>query len=381
MRIVGWRSSLKALALVLMAIALLFSESRILGAVSWLHLYQNQFAFAPGDWFAWRLNDTRRDPERTCLLLGTSSVREGLSASLIEEFMHGIKVVNLATTGGKSTIDVIEIQARALASLGGHYKCVVVGLHPLFLREFEQQSYNLVTTDYAAVMPLSGVFDLSRPAYKFSDKGSLLLKYLMPLGQHSLVLKRLIRSWLYEAHHLYVDASTPRRNYEEFAGEFTPQPQLNYSGPSVLREIEESYPAAIREMGWDRAEFYGGRREAAALHHSLKLLSGITSRLIVLEMPESHLFDKVNAVARKAYETALWSADSSKSVLRCEIPVADQYRDFHDAIHLGESGRRIVSRSVARFLAEDRWSGIQADPASVCRIRSELGEGHISDRR
>jgi hypothetical protein len=378
MRIVGWRSSLQALTLLLVAAILIFSEARVLAAFSWLHLYRNQFAFAPGDWFAWRLNASRRTPEKTCILIGASTVREGLSASAIEDLIPGTNVVNLATTGGHSAIDAIEIQARVLASLGGRYKCVVVGLHPMFLRRFGADSYDLVTTDYTAVMPLSGIFDLSRALSTFPNKAQLIFKYSTPLGQHSLVLRRLMRLWLYEAHRLYVQADTSRENYEEFEGEFTPQSQSVYSGPSVLKDIQESYTAQIKEIGWDRASSYGGKAEAAALRHSLQMLSEITDRVVVVEMPESYLFRHVDAVARKPYEEALASTDVDMKVLRCKIPTSDEFQDFHDAIHLSERGRNLVSQSVASFLQERDSTLTQSDTNAVCQIRDGSEDRHFS---
>jgi hypothetical protein len=351
MRLGGLKSSFQAALLLLASAIVVFSLSRAISQFSFLPLYRNQFAFAPGDWFAWRLNDARSKPDNTCILVGASTVREGLDAAKMEQIVSNTRVVNLGTTGGHSAIDSIEIQARALVGLGDRFRCIVVGLHPMFLKRFEDDSFDLVTTDYAAVLPLSGLFDLARAPWELPNRSQLAYKYLMPLGQQAFILKRLLRSWLYEAHRKLFDPNVPRQSFEETPDEFVPQPQYNYLGhPDVLKDIEESYSAEIRRIGWDRASSYGGAQEAAALEHTLRFLAAITTNLVVLEMPQSHLFRHVDAVSRKPYEAAISASNVPVTVIRCQIPASEELDNFHDAVHLNEFGRARVSASLARYL-------------------------------
>lgn len=359
----GWRESFKALMLVAATAAIMLLVSRGISVLPWLGIYQNQFAFTPGDWFAWRLNDAQRAPEKTCILVGASSMREGLSSSILERELPGITVVNMATTGSYSAIDAIEVQARILASKGNRYGCVLVGLHPMFLRKFDQNAYELVTTDYLAALSFTDLFDLGRRPWELPHATQIAQKYLMPLGQQSLQLNRLVRLSLYNAHREVIDQKRPSRDFELFEGEFAPQSQSIYAGhPDVLKDIEQSYTETIKEIGWDRAEMFGGPAEASVLHHSLSLLSSITDRLVVVELPESHLFRNVEKVARAPFEAALASANVSMEVIRCKIPSDEELEHFHDAVHLNQNGMDRVSRSVSRILRMRR-----AD--DVCEVR------------
>jgi hypothetical protein len=310
--------------------------------------------------------------------MGASTVREGLDTSVIERMLTETKVVNLASTGGHSAIDAIEVQAVTLSSLADRYACIVVGLHPIFLKNFDRQSYSLVTTDYVAVLPLVGLFDLSNGPWTFPDISQLVYKYFAPLGQQSLILQRLIRLSLFRAHRLLINPDALSREFEEIDGEFVPQPQFYYAGrPPVLKDIEETYPAEIRQIGWDLASSYGGKHEAAALHHALHALSQLTDQLIVLELPESHLFRNVETVARTPYEVALSAANDGMTRIQCKLPSKDELDVFHDAIHLNSRGRGLVSESLGRLLQASHSLDLRSQPDDVCRISEVKAAPHV----
>jgi hypothetical protein len=288
---------------------------------------------------------------------------------VFEQELPGTTVINLGTVASLSSVDTLEVHARTLFGLGDRYKCIAIGLHPFFLRKFDRASYELVTTDYVATLSLRGVFDLSRKVWELSDtqKKQIAYKYLLPLGQQSLILNRLIRLSLYEKHRTWINPSTPPRDFEQMEGEFVPQLGSPYAGkPSVLKDVEESYPGRIREFGWDRADMFGGSLEASALHHVLKLLSAITDRLIVVELPESHLFRGADLIARPPYEAALSSSNVTMEVLRCGIPRDEEYDNFYDPIHLNERGSERISRSIAHILTTG-----QQGTDGLCQMRSK----------
>jgi hypothetical protein len=367
MSIRGWQSSGRAALFLIVALAIVFGMGRVFAVPSWLPLYGNRFIFTPGDWLAWKISLARRTPDTTCVLVGASTVREGFDTAVLERLVPGTRFVNLGTTGSNSTIDTIEIGARALVSQGDHYRCIVVGLHPIFLHEFDTSAYELVTSDYTAVLPLKALFDLTVPPWKLPDLGVLLYKYLMPLGEHSLAINRLARISLYSLHTQYVDPATPKSEFEVFQGEFSSlSTGYMYSGPSMLKSVESKFPDQMKKTGWDNPEAYGGKTEARALQHSLEMLSSLTKRLVLVDMPESYLLRDIDKFARPPFEQAILSSGVKADVIRCTFPADSHPNVFHDDLHLNEQGRATLSVDLARFLTESKveFSSAQSECAA-----------------
>ena len=189
----------------------------------------------------------------------------------------------------------------------------------------------------------------------------------MPLGQHAPFLNRLVRDWLFQAHLFAIDAHATRKAFERRDGELAPGLQYSYFG-SVLKEKQETFREKARSLDWDKAATFGGPREVAALQHALRLLRPLTDRLIVVDMPESFLFDDIDRLARAPFEAAIRSSNVEMTEITCSLPTVSHQREFYDEIHLNEIGRERVTKSISKLLSDPPLSRA-IDPDEPCAVR------------
>lgn len=336
----------KAAVILAWAIFICFGFARALDAISWSGLYQSNFSFVPGHWVRSQLTRASSSPGDTCVLIGASVVREGFDSSQLSQSVPGVRFVNLATTGGFSPMDVLDVQSRILAQAGDRYRCIIVGMNNFYLRHFDRQSYELVTTDYLSQMPAAA---LAIPEIWSggSDKRSLINRMMVPFGKNSVIAQRWWRYSLYELRSILSRDPVDIARYETDPTEFKPAFQFQYiDKPSIL---EQNIPRAREEFAQhdlEAADSYKDSGTKLVMKRTIERLAKLTDHVIVVTMPLSSVYRTVEDVSKPAFEQARASIDDAIFV-KCKIADAEEGALFYDTSHVNENGREKLSKSLA----------------------------------
>lgn len=345
----GFRSVLKAAVIVGCAASICFGFARTLDAMPWSWLYQNQFSFVPGHWFRSQLNEASRHAADTCVLLGASVVREGFDSDQLSSEVPGVRFVNLATTGGFSPMDVLDIESRILAQAGGRYRCIILGMNNFYLRQFDSKAYELVTTDYLSQVPID-LLGASRVWAGGSDKRSMVGRLMVPFGRNSVIAQRWWRYGLYNlkksvSRHL-VDAA----DYEVQPNEFKPAVQFQYSGrPSIFEQNVGRARKEFADHGLEQPASYYDPAPAKVFGQTIDRLSKLSDHVMVVTMPLSSVYESVENVSKYAFDSARLGVKKA-SFLRCSIAGVDEKLLFYDTSHLNAEGRKRLSSSLSQHL-------------------------------
>jgi hypothetical protein len=371
--------AIKATAIVACAALTTFTFARALDAVGWSGLYDNNFSFVPGHWFRSQLTLASIDPADTCVLLGASVVREGFDSEVLSRAAPGIKFVNLATTGGFSPMDIVDIQSRILAENGGKYRCIVLGMNNFYLRNFDQQSYELVTTDYLSQLPLAALADLL-PWLGGNDKNSLVTRLLLPFGKNSVIAQRWWRYAIYKAREFISDGSVAMAAYETQPNEFMPARQFQYVG--LTSPFEANIARARAEFAQHQLEnpaSYSSSSPGEVMRDSIQRLSALSDHVIVVTMPLSSVYRTVEKVAKPKFDASS-EMINTVTFIKCEIGYSEERSLFYDTSHLNEEGRRQLSASMAALIQRIVQGGSYKVDLDLCSPdapppKSTLGNG------
>ncbi len=361
----GLSGMLKAAAIVACAASICFGFARALDAIPWSGLYQNQFSFVPGHWVRSQLTAASRSRGDTCVLIGASVVREGFNSDQLALGVPGVKFVNIATTGGFSPMDVLDIQSRILAQVGDRYRCIIVGMNNFYMRHFDSASYELVTTDYLSQVPVTA---LAMPAiwHGGSTKPVLLNRVMMPFGRNSQIAQQWWRYSLYQFRSFVSERPVEMARYEIFPNEFTPAFQFQYRGKRSV--FDQNISIAREEFAQHQLELpesYMGVETREVMRGTIDRLSKLSERVIVVTMPLTSVYRTVEEVAKPAFDDARASFDNAIFV-KCQIAASDERDLFYDTSHVNEKGREKLSKSLAGIINEALQGAASVTQSGLC---------------
>lgn len=353
---VRFRDALRAAGILLLAGSTTLCFSFVLRSVDVGELYEQNFKFVPGPYIANRLR--RIDaPSDTCILIGASVLREGVDDVLLAEGI-GREVANIATTGGSSAIDVIDIQAAILQNTGKQYGCIIVGMNSFYLNDFDENSYELIMTEYLSQLTLNQLAELS----VFWPEGvlttGLIKKLLLPFGAHSKMLDRTWRHAIYRGRLLLSAAQAVSLSaYEVSPGELLPAKQYQYDGKrSDFERAKNRTRELIEENDMTLSESYQSAKSREAAIRALGRLAQSTKRLLVVEMPVTSVYKPAIEASEQAFVATMSEIDAAELV-RCEVPVDKERAAFFDTAHLNRAGREDFTRVLSLVLQANFAAG------------------------
>ncbi|MEO9340443.1 hypothetical protein ABFT80_23820 [Mesorhizobium sp. SB112] len=349
----GWANSLKALRLALVGIIAVIVFSLTLGQFGFATLYASNYQFLPGHWFARHLNIAKQEPSKTCILIGASVVREGFDNSVLAKTVPGIRFVNLATTAGYVVADTIEVQAAILSQYPERYECVILGLNSFYINRLADGAYDILPTDYVSQMRPQTLLSLTGFAEFHPSVAELAYKFGMPFAKHSLMAQRALRERLFRVHQLLINSETPVRTFELFPGEFSPAIQYRYDRPSIYAEARKKAEQLLPKNGMEQANSYRDPLAQATLKRAVTLLSDLTDKLILVEMPLTSVYQKAETLARPNFYETLRDVPM-ELFLRCSFSPSVEAAWFYDSSHLAANGRRLLSQSVGEILSGEK---------------------------
>jgi hypothetical protein len=361
----GLSGALKAAAILTCAVAISFSFARALDIISWSGIYQNRFSFIPGHWYRSQLTVASNKSGDTCVLIGASVVREGFDSDQLSAAVPGVKFVNLATTGGFSPMDVLDIESRILAETGDRYRCIIVGMNNFYMRHFDSESYELVKTDYLSQLPVTA---LAMPTVWSggSNKKVMINRLVIPFGTNSVMAQRWWRFGLYELRSLVSPQPVEMARYEIEPNEFTPAVQFQYRGrPSILDQNVSRARAEFVQHQLESPDSYRDPETGKVLNATIKRLSKLSDHIIVVTMPLTSVYRTVEEVAKPAFDEARLSIKEALFV-KCDIVASDERDLYYDTSHVNESGREKLSQSLAAVVGKVLHGTIPVGQAGLC---------------
>lgn len=344
----SWANAVKAVGILSAASLVLLGSSLAVGLPKWSIMDRNQFAFLPGTWFASQLA-TVQYPSRTCLLIGVSVVREGFDSLTLKTEVPGVEFVNLATTGGWSPMDVIDIQSSMLIKSPQRYKCIILGMNNFYMRDFTADSYELITSNYISRLPVISLVSMVRLSQGVSQFKATVSKSIMPFGRYSTDAQRWWRYGIYLAKQYFVP-ETNIANYELFAGEMKPAVQFMYDAMTPQFEKTRKQTAdAIVKFDLENPSSFEQPGPALAFNKSMDRLRRLADEVIVVRMPLTTVYRPMEAVAEPSFFRALKSAGIGW-FLDCKIGRDAEETYYFDTAHLNPVGRELLSRSVGKVI-------------------------------
>jgi hypothetical protein len=348
----GFRSILKAAVIVGCAASISFGFARALDAVSWSWIYQNQFSFVPAHWFRSQLTEASTDAAETCVLLGVSVTREGFDSDQLSSEVPGVRFVNLATTGGYSPMDVLDIESRILAQAGGKYRCIIVGMNNFYFRQFDSKAYELVKTDYLSQVPIE-LLGAARVWAGGSSKLSIVSRLMIPFGRNSVIAQRWWRFGLYNLRKSVSPDLTNAAAYEVEPNEFKPAVQFQYLGlPSIFEHNVDRARQEIVDHQLDLPTSYSDPVPPKVFRQTIDRLSSLSDHVMIVTVPLSSVYQSVEKVSKYASDAARLGVKNAV-FLRCSVGGDDERLLFYDTSHLNAEGRKRLSSNLSpqlRFL-------------------------------
>ena len=195
-----------AFILVLGALLVSIAITMVINTHSFLELYTKDFHFRPGPRFAARLISSMPAQDQTCLIIGSSTAREGLDPAIIEKAQDGVKIINAATTGGNTTVQ--EIQMSIIDRFNLHYRCIIVQVHPWLLYQNSVAVPDLEQVQYDVLLDAGS---MARLSFMQADKVNipLALAYIVPMKKHAAQLNLFARKELHDLHNAAFSEDLP----------------------------------------------------------------------------------------------------------------------------------------------------------------------------
>lgn len=364
----SWTNVFRSIGMLVAAAVVMLCSSLVFSLPKWSVFDRNQFAFLPATWFAAQLG-TVIDPSRTCLLIGASVVREGFDSTKLKLGAVDIDFVNLATTGGWSPMDVIDIQSSLLIDTKQRYRCVIVGMDNFYMRDFTPDAYELVTSNYISRLPMHSLLSMIRPSQGVSQLKHIFAQSILPFGRYSTDAQRWWRYGIYLARR-QIAPGTNLVGYELFTGELTPAVQFMYDAMTPQFEKSKAQTAgAIVKFDLENPASFEHPGPAVAFVKSIARLRKLTDEIIIVRMPLTSVYRAVEAAAEPSFLRVLKSVEVAQFV-DCKID-HDEEAYYFDTAHLNPVGRDLLSRSVGKairsILAD---GGHSVKESGICRLAS-----------
>jgi len=310
-----------------------------------VRLYSIRFNFLPGPWFGEHIAATLSDSDKSCLIVGASTAREGFDPKQLEQLVPDTKFYNAGTTGGNTS--VFEIEAAILEHYRLHYRCIIVPMHPWLLFENENAIANLTTTEYASQLDLKQLNDLSFDPLGSGDRSRVLATFLVPFMKHAAQLNRILRNALFTVHTSWFQDELPRSSYELYADELKPATETFYHDIPLNRDTVVNF---LKQAHFYDPKIYGHRPPVVSLDRALELFSRHTDHLVLVKMPDSTLLASPNQFGSPSFDTVIAKYKSLMTYMDCSTLLADEF--FIDSTHLNSHGRARLSAVVGAALKD-----------------------------
>lgn len=340
---------------ILIAVICLLIASWSFGWVTQKHGYFRYYinskgAFVAGEYTGYRLQQLESlAPERTCLILGASSAREGFDLEKLEEKLPDLDFISFATTGHNT----IPIQARLLPK--NRFACIIVATHPFFVYTATRQSKELKQKKYASQMPF---FELIRMLSLDGDISTKELKLLsgtalVPNMRHSQILKKHLKRAFRDLKSLFAGGLSDFRA-SRFLNitEGMPASHILHKDERAIKmqSFVQRRAEIIKQKDWENPLRYRSSSSNGTLEMTLKRLDSLTERLIVIDLPETPVYEKVIKASFTSFAKTLHNAVPDLEFYQCEFTFLDAYGGFVDTIHVNSEGRQHLTKELIDIL-------------------------------
>lgn len=332
---------------ILIVLIFMLTSTWSIGWVIKKYGYFKYYKFVPGQYTGYRLQQLEDlVPEDTCLILGASTSREAFNLEKLEEEFPDLDFITFATTGPYNSSSVIDIQASLIPK--NKYACIIVGTHPFSIFTPDDPSYELESTNYFSQIPFLELIRMSRFDGTISTKELDLLSgiILVPTRRHSGIL----------ADHLLNLSLGFKSNFD---GDLSDIQSSGFTKSHILYKDERSKQMQsfiekrnkeIKLYDMENPLRYNSLNTNSTLTMALKRLDGLTERLIVLDLPETPIYEKVIKVSFTSFIRTLHSADPNIKFYQCEFMFLDPYDGFVDTIHVNSKGRQHLTEELIKIL-------------------------------
>ena len=319
---------------ILIAIICLLVASLSFGWVVQKFGYFQYYSFVPGQYTGYKLHQLGGlAPERTCLILGASTAREGFDLGKLEAKFPELDFLTLATTAGWNGSSVIDIQASLIPK--NKYACIIIGIHPFFTFAPDDQSYEIKITRYYSQIPLVDLIRMTRFDGDISTDELKLLGgiALVPNMRHAEILKEHLR---YALHDLKKLPPSP----------FSYKDERSKQMPSFVKRDTEQ----IKTHDFENPHRYRSLSINGTLKMALKRLDSLSERLIIIDLPETPVYEEAVKASSVSFAKTVHSAVPASEYYQCEFTFPDAYRGFVDTLHVNSEGRRHLTAALIEIL-------------------------------
>ena len=339
---------------ILIAVISLLVASWSFGWVTQKYLYFQYYSFVPGQYTGYRLQQLAGlVPERTCLILGASTAREGFDLEKLEEKLPDLDFITLATTGPINSSTVIDIQASLLPK--NKFACIIVGTHPFSIYTPDDQSYDLKSNNYFSQIPFLELIRMMRFDGDISIDELKLLGgiALVPNMRHSMILNEHLRDAFHDLKSVFSgglsDIGISRFtniNEDKLPSHIRYKDERSKQMQSFVKRQTER----IKSDDSESPLRYHSSGTNDALKMALKRLDNLTERLIILHLPETPVHEKRVKASFASFAKIVRTAVPDSEFYQCEFTFSDAYRGFVDTIHVNSEGRRHLTAEVIEIL-------------------------------
>lgn len=309
-----------------------------------VRLYSFRFSFLPGPWFGEHISASLAAPRQSCLVVGSSTAREGFDPKELERLVPRTAFYNGGTTGGNTS--VLEIQAAIVSHYGLHYRCIIVPIHPWLFFTKQDAVPDLTTTEYASQLDLKNLHDLSFAPLRGAARCRLLETFLVPFMKHAAQVNRIIRNSLYRVHAQWFHDNIPRTSYELFADELKPAEDTNYNDIPVGRDV---IIRGLEQGHFYESAIYGHKEPIVSFDRALEIFGHYTDHIVLVRMPDSTLLELPNQWALPSFRRVVSKYHDRLTYIECSALFPDEY--FIDSTHLNSRGRSRLSAIVGTALS------------------------------
>ena len=364
---------------IFIAIILLFASTTIFGWVSQEYAYFRYYNFNPGQYTGYRLQELKKlDPEKTCIIVGASTAREGFNIEQLEMQLPHLDFVTLATTAGYNMVSVIDIQSSLIPK--NKYACIIIGMHPFFLFAPDDPSFNLVATNYISQLTFTEIIRIMKidDTINHNELAQAVGIALIPNKQHSEILGKHIRHKIFRFKNWVSQGLSVRRSMEYTRGDIGRQVRhYRYQDERsekmqffIKRRIE-----SIKTNGEDNKNRYSSSKINDILKQAILNLDNLTDRLIVLDLPETPVYDSVIEASDESFKTTLFNAVPDLELYRCNFRFLDKFEGFVDTVHVNSDGRKQLTTELIDILNGQHRNTLCSalPPVSISENADDLG--------
>jgi len=290
---------------------------------------------------ALEIREAEKDTRPTSVLLGLSTMREGVDVHQIQEALPDFRWMNLGASGG--SFFQLEYYSEALLHSTLAPRFAVLGIHPEWLSDPEARVQSQRTEDGSP-----GMFRALDIFWSWRARNTLgnLLRYESDAARRVLAERF---GWAFPV--LF-----PAGRHRTYQGDGKPTPEDPWNAP---RKYEDLHADAKRwaflrrhaeKFGWFEAGAYDAAgTEAGHLSSLVRRLAAAGATVIVVLMPEhSSLRDAIPAEALEAMRKTLRASGVEIALIDHRSLVDDAL--FYDHAHLNYEGRRFYSERLSEAL-------------------------------